>query len=252
MCALDGERPHAENRAPVRRHSGQGRVGESLPLLNAWSAALPRGRTREVGGAAEAAPSRMPGCGANLDCLSVGWADPSARSFVAIGGWHSMKETDVLLVGFGVLGDPAPARARPIRRQLHGRVGERRVGVGAARTLGRDRFRSRQLVSHELLHLRPGRGLRRGPLSTAREFYDMHLRYYRQYQDRIVVDRVTLIENTRTHSIATRPAASGTGRRTSSSRPRTDAGSSMHSPRSTAPSATRPWSSTPSATPPTS
>ena len=36
---------------------------------------------------------------------------------------------------------------------------------------------------------------------TAREFYEMHLRYYRKYQDRIVADRVTLIENKSDHSI---------------------------------------------------
>ena len=29
----------------------------------------------------------------------------------------------------------------------------------------------------------------------------MHLRYYRKYQDRIIVDRVTLIENKTDHSI---------------------------------------------------
>ena len=36
---------------------------------------------------------------------------------------------------------------------------------------------------------------------TAREFYDMHLRYRRKYRDRIVVDRVTRIENKRDHSL---------------------------------------------------
>jgi hypothetical protein len=36
---------------------------------------------------------------------------------------------------------------------------------------------------------------------TAREFYAMHRRYYRQYEDRIVADRVTLIENRTGHSL---------------------------------------------------
>jgi hypothetical protein len=36
---------------------------------------------------------------------------------------------------------------------------------------------------------------------TAKEFYDMHRRYHRRYRDRIFVDRVTLIENRRDHSV---------------------------------------------------
>ncbi len=112
-----------------------------------------------------------------------------------------MTDTDVLLVGFGF-------SAIPLLRELDrsgvectivsetdGSVWAR---LAAAGTIDFDLVSS-YYTSFYTFDLVENFGEDRYP--TAREFYDMHLRYYRRYQDRIVADRVTLIENRRDHSI---------------------------------------------------
>lgn len=112
-----------------------------------------------------------------------------------------MKETDVLLVGFGF-------SAIPLLRELDSSgvrytiVSEKDGSVWAAlaRSGGIDfDLVSSYYTSFYTFDLVEDFGEDR--YTTAQEFYDMHLRYYRQYQDRIVADRVTLIENQRDHSI---------------------------------------------------
>ncbi|MCW5890603.1 MAG: thioredoxin reductase [bacterium] len=112
-----------------------------------------------------------------------------------------MKETDVLLVGFGF-------SAIPLLRELdrsgvrYTIVSEKDGSIWASltRSTGLDfDLVSSYYTSFYTFDLVESFGEDRYP--TAREFYDMHLRYYRQYQDRIVADRVTLIENTRGRSI---------------------------------------------------
>jgi hypothetical protein len=112
-----------------------------------------------------------------------------------------MKETDVLLVGFGF-------SAIPLLRELdlsgvsYTIVSEKDGSVWArlARSGGIDfDLVSSYYTSFYTFDLVDDFSEDRYP--TAREFYDMHLRYYRKYQDRIVVDQVTLIENGSDHSI---------------------------------------------------
>lgn len=112
-----------------------------------------------------------------------------------------MKETDVLLVGFGF-------SAIPLLRELdlsgvnYTILSEKDGSVWAAltRSGGLDfDLVSSYYTSFYTFDLVEDFGEDRYP--TAREFYDMHLRYYRKYQDRIIVDRVTLIENQSDHSI---------------------------------------------------
>jgi hypothetical protein len=113
----------------------------------------------------------------------------------------AMKETDVLLVGFGF-------SAVPLLRELdrsgvdYTIVSEKDGSVWARldRSGGIDfDLVSSYYTSFYTFDLVEDFSEDRYP--TAREFYDMHLRYYRKYQDRIVDDRVTLIENARDHSI---------------------------------------------------
>lgn len=112
-----------------------------------------------------------------------------------------MTETDVLLVGFGF-------SAIPLLRELdlsgvdYTIVSEKDGSVWASltRSGGLDfDLVSSYYTSFYTFDLVEDFGEDRYP--TAREFYDMHLRYFRKYQDRIVVDRVTLVENRRGHSI---------------------------------------------------
>jgi len=112
-----------------------------------------------------------------------------------------MKETDVLLVGFGF-------SAIPLLRELdlsgvnYTIVSEQDGSIWASLTRsGRLDFDlvSSYYTSFYTFDLVEDFSEDRYP--TAREFYDMHLRYYRKYRDRIVVDRVTLIENQGDHSI---------------------------------------------------
>ena len=112
-----------------------------------------------------------------------------------------MRETDVLLVGFGF-------SAIPLLRELdlsgvrYTIISEQDGSIWASltRSGGLDfDLVSSYYTSFYTFDLVEDFSEDRYP--TAREFYDMHLRYYRQYQDRIVVDRVTLIENTRDHSL---------------------------------------------------
>jgi hypothetical protein len=112
-----------------------------------------------------------------------------------------MKETDVLLVGFGF-------SAIPLLRELdlsgvnYTIISEKDGSVWAslARSGGIDfDLVSSYYSSFYTFDLVDDFSEDRYP--TAREFYDMHLRYYRKYQDRIIVDRVTLIENKSDHSI---------------------------------------------------
>ena len=112
-----------------------------------------------------------------------------------------MKETDVLLVGFGF-------SAIPLLRELdlsgvrYSIISEKDGSIWAtlARSGGLDfDLVSSYYTSFYTFDLVEDFGPDRYP--TAQEFYDMHLRYYRKYQDRIIVDRVTLIENKTDHSI---------------------------------------------------
>lgn len=112
-----------------------------------------------------------------------------------------MTETDVLLVGFGF-------SAIPLLRELDASgvsytiVSEKDGSIWAAltRSGGIDfDLVSSYYTSFYTFDLVEDFSEDRYP--TAQEFYDMHLRYYRKYQDRITVDRVTLIENESDHSI---------------------------------------------------
>ena len=112
-----------------------------------------------------------------------------------------MKETDILLVGFGF-------SAIPLLRELdlsgvsYTIISEKDGSIWAslARSGGIDfDLVSSYYTSFYTFDLVEDFSEDRYP--TAREFYDMHLRYYRKYQDRIIVDRVTLIENKSDHSI---------------------------------------------------
>ena len=112
-----------------------------------------------------------------------------------------MRETDVLLVGFGF-------SAIPLLRELdlsgvdYTIISEKDGSIWAslARSGGIDfDLVSSYYTSFYTFDLVEDFSEDRYP--TAREFYDMHLRYYRKYQDRIIVDRVTLIENKGDHSI---------------------------------------------------
>ena len=112
-----------------------------------------------------------------------------------------MKETDILLVGFGF-------SAVPLLRELdlsgvnYTIISEKDGSIWAslARSGGLDfDLVSSYYTSFYTFDLVDDFSQDRYP--TAREFYDMHLRYYRKYQDRIIVDRVTLIENKTDHSI---------------------------------------------------
>jgi len=112
-----------------------------------------------------------------------------------------MKETEVLLVGFGF-------SAIPLLRELdlsgvdYTIVSEKDGSIWASltRSGGLDfDLVSSYYTSFYTFDLVEDFSEDRYP--TAREFYDMHLRYHRKYQDRIVVDRVTLIENAPDHSI---------------------------------------------------
>ena len=112
-----------------------------------------------------------------------------------------MRETDILLVGFGF-------SAVPLLRELdlsgvsYTILSEKDGSIWAAlaRSDGLDfDLVSSYYTSFYTFDLVEDFSEDRYP--TAREFYDMHLRYYRKYQDRIIVGRVTLIENKADHSI---------------------------------------------------
>lgn len=112
-----------------------------------------------------------------------------------------MQETDVLLVGFGF-------SAIPLLRELdrsgvdYTIVSEKDGSVWAR--LERSGGIDFDLVSSYYTSFYTFdlvEDFSEDRYSTAREFYEMHLRYYRKYQDRIVVDQVTLIENRTGHSI---------------------------------------------------
>jgi hypothetical protein len=112
-----------------------------------------------------------------------------------------MQETDILLVGFGF-------SAIPLVRELdlsgvgYTIVSEEDNSIWArfARADGLDfDLVSSYYTSFYTFDLVEDFGPDRYP--TAKEFYDMHRRYRHQYRDRIVVDRVTQIENRRDHSV---------------------------------------------------
>jgi hypothetical protein len=112
-----------------------------------------------------------------------------------------MKETDVLLVGFGF-------SAIPLLRELdlsgvnYTIISEKDGSIWASltRSGGIDfDLVSSYYTSFYTFDLVEDFSEDRYP--TAQEFYDMHLGYYRKYQDRIIVDRVSVIENKSDHSI---------------------------------------------------
>jgi len=112
-----------------------------------------------------------------------------------------MKETDVLLVGFGFSAIPL-LRERGSSGVSYTILSEKDGSIWAklTRSGGIDfDLVSSYYTSFYTFDLVENFSEDRYP--TAQEFYDMHLRYYRQYQDRITVDRVTLIENESDHSI---------------------------------------------------
>lgn len=112
-----------------------------------------------------------------------------------------MKETDTLLVGFGFSAIPL-VRELDLSGASYTIVSEKDGSIWAAlaRAGGLDfDLVSSHYTSNYTFDLVDDSGPDRYP--TAKEFYDVHLRYYRKYRDRIVADRVTLIENKRGHSI---------------------------------------------------
>ena len=112
-----------------------------------------------------------------------------------------MKETDILLVGFGFSAIPL-VRELDLSGVAHTIVSEKDGSIWAklarAGGLDFDLVSSHHSSFYTFDVIEEG-GQDRYP--TAQEFYDVHLRYWRKYQDRIVVDRVTLIENKSDHSI---------------------------------------------------
>jgi len=112
-----------------------------------------------------------------------------------------VKETDILIVGFGF-------SAIPLVRELdrsglsYTIVSEEDGSIWArfarANRLDFDLVSS-YYTSFYTFDLVDEYGPDRYP--TAKEFHDMHLRYHREYRDRIVVDRVVLVENRSDHSI---------------------------------------------------
>ena len=112
-----------------------------------------------------------------------------------------MRETDILLVGFGFSAIPL-LRELDLSGASYTMISEKDGSVWAslARSGGLDfDLVSSYYTSFYTFDLVDDFSEDRYP--TAQEFYDMHLRYYRKYQDRIIVDRVTLIENKGDHSI---------------------------------------------------
>ena len=112
-----------------------------------------------------------------------------------------MKETDILLVGFGFSAIPL-VRELDLSGVNYMMISEKDGSIWAklARSGGLDfDLVSAHQTSFYTFDLVDDFSQDRYP--TAKEFYDFQLRYYRKYQDRIVVDRVTLIENKSDHSI---------------------------------------------------
>jgi hypothetical protein len=112
-----------------------------------------------------------------------------------------MKETDILLVGFGFSAIPL-VRELDLTGVSYTIVSEKDGSIWASfdRSGGLDfDLVSSYYTSFYTFDVVDDFGPDRYP--TAKEFYDMHLRYYREYRDRIIVDRVTLIENKSDHSI---------------------------------------------------
>lgn len=112
-----------------------------------------------------------------------------------------MKETNVLLVGFGF-------SAVPLLRELdrsgvdYTIISEKEGSIWANldRSEGLDfDLVSSYYTSFYTFDLVEDFGEDRYP--TAREFYDMHLRYYRKYKGRITQDFVTLIEDKGDHRL---------------------------------------------------
>jgi hypothetical protein len=112
-----------------------------------------------------------------------------------------MNETDILLVGFGFSAIPL-VRELDLSGVSYTIISEKEGSIWAslARSDGLDfDLVSSYYTSFYTFDVVDDVGQDRYP--TAKEFYDMHLRYYRKYRDRIIVDRVTLIENRSDHSI---------------------------------------------------
>lgn len=112
-----------------------------------------------------------------------------------------MKETDILLVGFGF-------SAIPLLRELDASgaeytiISEKNGSIWAQ--LEREGALDFDLVSSYYTSFYTFdlvEDFSEDRYPTAREFYDMHLRYYRKYADRITDDFVTLIENFDDHSL---------------------------------------------------
>ncbi len=114
-----------------------------------------------------------------------------------------MKETEILLVGFGFSAIPL-VRELDLSGASYTIISEKDGSIWAslARSGGLDfDLVSSYYSSFYTFDLVEGFSEGQDHYPTAKEFYDMHLRYHRQYQDRIIVGRVTLIENERDHSV---------------------------------------------------
>lgn len=112
-----------------------------------------------------------------------------------------MRETDTLLVGFGFAAIPL-VRELDLSGASYTIVSEKDGSIWAAlaRSDGLDfDLVSSHYTSNYTFDLVDDFGPDRYP--TAKEFYELHLRYYRKYRDRIVADRVTLIENEHGYSL---------------------------------------------------
>lgn len=112
-----------------------------------------------------------------------------------------MKETNILLVGFGFSAIPL-ARELDLSGVDYTIISEEDSSIWAKldRTGGLDfDLVSSYYTSFYTFDLVEDFSQDRYP--TAKEFYDMHRRYHRKYRDRILVDRVTLIENRSDHSV---------------------------------------------------
>jgi hypothetical protein len=112
-----------------------------------------------------------------------------------------MREADILLVGFGFSAIPL-VRELDLSGVSYMMISEKDGSIWAslAHSGGLDfDLVSAHHTSFYTFDVVDDFGQDRYP--TAKEFYDFQLRYYRKYQDRIIADRVTLIENKSDHSI---------------------------------------------------
>lgn len=111
------------------------------------------------------------------------------------------KETDILIVGFGFSAIPL-VRELDLSGAQYTVISEKDGSVWAG--LDRAGALDFDLVSSyytSFYTFDVVEDFSKDRYPTAREFYNMHLRYYRKYEDRIINDFVTHIENKSDHSL---------------------------------------------------